>query len=406
MAPAEHHWSGFDYTKAPLGIRIRKVLRYMRLYGISWTLAKVRGQYHMYAHYDPLPAGRKAGSGAGHVGLIGCGNFGFSTIAHLLTKEAGPVLRGVMDTDAHRAASLFERYRADYYTTDAGEVLSDPAIDLIYVASNHTSHAEYAIAAIEAGKAVHIEKPHVVNEDQLHRLLAAATAADAPRVRLGFNRPLAPLGLRVLAAMEAQKGSVMINWSVVGHQMPPDHWYLQPSEGGVVPGNLCHWTDFSLQMVPEDRRYPIRIIPGRDHPNDRNIAVSYVFADGSFAVITFSAKAYSLGGVREKLHVQTSDFLVSLTDFQELTIESGFRKERHRPLFRQHGHRQSVMGSYGMSARGGSTEGFDLHYVRQTAEFFLATRAALESNQEILLHDSPGAGIMNSCPTMTGNNRP
>ena len=109
----------------------------------------------------------------------------------------GPVLRGVMDVDAHRAASLFERYRADYHTTDAAEVLSDPEIDLVYIASNHASHAEYAITAIEAGKAVHIEKPHVVSANQLRRLLAAAAGADDPRIRLGFNRPLSPLGQRV-----------------------------------------------------------------------------------------------------------------------------------------------------------------------------------------------------------------
>ena len=186
-----------DYTQSPLPFRIRKVLRYIRLYGVSQTLAKVRGQYHMRAHYDVLPARRKSASGARHVGLIGCGNFAFSTIAYFLGKEVGPVLRGVMDVDAHRAASLFERYRADYHTTDAAEVLSDPEIDLVYIASNHASHAEYAITAIEAGKAVHIEKPHVVSADQLRRLLAAAAGADDPRIRLGFNRPLSPLGQRV-----------------------------------------------------------------------------------------------------------------------------------------------------------------------------------------------------------------
>jgi len=40
-----------------------------------------------------------------------------------------------------------------------GKVIQDPAIDLVYVASNHASHADYAIAALEAGKSVHIEKP-------------------------------------------------------------------------------------------------------------------------------------------------------------------------------------------------------------------------------------------------------
>lgn len=377
-----------DYTKSSFCFRVRKVLRYVRMYGVSLTLAKVRGQYHMNAHYDTLPVCRKTDSGTRHVGLIGCGNFAFSTIAYFLRKEVGSVLRGVMDVDAHRAASLFEHYRADYHTTDADEVLSDPAIDLVYVASNHASHAEYAIAAIEAGKAVHIEKPHVVDEDQLQRLLAAAAAAGNPRIRLGFNRPLSPLGRHVLTGMDAEKGTGMINWFVAGHAINPDHWYFQPAEGGRVLGNLCHWTDFSLQMIPAAERYPIRIIPVKADASDCDTAVSFVFAEGSIATITFSAKDHVFEGVHEKLSAHKGNLLVSLTDFGELVMQNGTRKQRYRPLFRQHGHLHSILASYRMSLRGGGASGVDLDYVRQTAEFFLATRAALETDREIVL-DSP-----------------
>ena len=221
-----------DYTQSPLWFRVRKVLRYVRLFGISHTLAKVRGQYHMHAYYDALPARKQRTSDACHVGIIGCGNFAFSNIAYYLNKEVGPVLRGVMDIDIHRAASLFGHYRAAYYTADAEEVLSDPAIDLVFIASNHASHADYAIAAIEAGKAVHIEKPHVVNEGQLRRLLAVGDAVGNARIRLGFNRPLSPLSRHLMVAMDTQDGASMINWFVVGHKLDPNHWYLHPAEGG------------------------------------------------------------------------------------------------------------------------------------------------------------------------------
>ena len=52
------------------------------------------------------------------------------------------------------------------------DIIDDPQIDLIYIASNHYTHAEYAIEALNKGKSVHIEKPHVVNESQLDRLIA------------------------------------------------------------------------------------------------------------------------------------------------------------------------------------------------------------------------------------------
>ena len=375
-----------DYTNTPLWFRIRKVFRYARMYGISKTMAKVRGQYHMHAQYDMLPNNREQMPSDGrHVGIIGCGNFAFGTIAYYLNKAVGTVLRGVMDIDIHRAASLFEHYHAAYYTTDAEEVLSDPAIDLVFIASNHASHADYAIAAIKAGKAVHIEKPHVVNEDQLRRLLTVADAVGNARIRLGFNRPLSPLSERLLTTMDTQEGTSMINWFVAGHKLDQDHWYLHPAEGGRVLGNLCHWTDFNLHMIPIKGRYPIRIIPGRADRSDCDIAVSFVFGDGSISAITFSEKGEPFEGVHEQLHVHKGNLLVSMANFSELVIENAERKKRFRPMFRQHGHKQAILASYGMSERGGNAQGVDIEYIRQTAQLFLATRAALESDREIVL---------------------
>ena len=378
-----------DYSRSPVSFRVRKVLRYARMYGVSRTLTKVRGHYHMRARYDELPSRRTTTPDTRHVGVIGCGNYAFCTIAYFLNREVGSVVRGVMDIDVNRAASLFERYRADYYTTDAEEVLSDSAIDLVYVASNHASHADYAIAAIESGKAVHIEKPHVVDAGQLRRLLSAAAAAPNPRIALGFNRPFSPLSGRVLAAMAGQDGASIISWFVAGHRLDPDHWYLHPAEGGRVLGNLCHWTDFCLRVIPPADRYPIRIVPVSAGRSDCDISVSMVFGDGSIATISFSEKGEPFEGVHEHLHIHKGDLLVSLANFSELEIEELERKKRFRPLFRQHGHKQAILSSYGMSERGGGELGIDLQYVRQTAELFLAMRAALEDNQEMILQSAP-----------------
>ena len=40
-----------DYTKQDLKFKIKKALRYIRLYGVSGTLVKMRGQYHMKRWY-------------------------------------------------------------------------------------------------------------------------------------------------------------------------------------------------------------------------------------------------------------------------------------------------------------------------------------------------------------------
>src|SRR5215216_2853311 len=96
-----------DYTRSTPAIRARKAARYLRLYGLSRTLAKIEGQYHMRGRTSPR---RRAPDAGAHVGIIGCGNFAFTTIAYYLERNAGAVVRGTMDVRVERAESLARRY--------------------------------------------------------------------------------------------------------------------------------------------------------------------------------------------------------------------------------------------------------------------------------------------------------
>lgn len=372
-----------DYTQQSLPFKLRKAARYVRLYGVSRTLVKIQAEYHMNRRFRELPRFLPKASG-GHVGLIGCGKFAFAQIAYYLQKERGSVLRGVMDIDVHRAASLAHRYRADFYTVDASRVINDPDIDLIYIASNHASHADYAIEALRSGKHVHIEKPHVVTIDQLHRLCVAIEASDA-QVRLGFNRPGSPHARAMRRALDQEEGPAMLNWFIAGHDLPGDHWYFLPEEGGRVLGNLCHWTDFVLRCVPAERRYPIIINPTSASGGDADIAVTYVFGDGTIAAITFSAKGHTFEGVRERFAAHKGDVLIAMDDFAHLKIERGTRKESIRLRHRNHGHRSNILRSYGMARpiRRDCAEGAPVAYVWETGELFLRTREALEGGRVI-----------------------
>jgi len=388
-----------DYTRSPLGFRIRKVARYTALYGPRRTLVKVRGQYHMRSQggggREPGSRGRRSDA---HVGILGCGNFAFSTVAYYLRHNAGAVVRGVMDIELARARSLARAYRAHYATADASRVIEDPAIDLVYLTSNHASHAEYAIAALEAGKHVHIEKPHVVSEDQLDRLCAAMAGSEG-RARLGFNRPDSGLGQQIRRLLDAEEGAMMLNWFVAGHEIPPDHWYFREEEGGRVLGNLCHWTDFVLRTVPPEGRFPLEIHPARAAKADADIAVSYVFGDGSIAAITFSAKGHAFEGVREHLSAHRGGTLLALSDFKELRADVLEHRENTTLRFRDHGHENAVMTSYRMSTPGGgSTPGLDVDYVRDTGRLFLETRRALEEGEVKVLEGSAVKGVAHPTP--------
>lgn len=218
--------TGMDYTTHSLGFKIRKTLRYSRLYGVSRTLMKVKGQYHMKKVYESLPKyPSPTAEHRGQIGLIGCGNYAFSNIAYYLGKNHKGAIRACMDKDINKAASLYEQFGLHYYTDDAGRIVSDPEIKLVFIASNHASHAEYATDCIKAGKHVHIEKPHVVTRDQLDRLMAAMQERSEAKVYLGFNRPRSRLFRNLQEFLAQQSGPLMINWFIAGHEIPDDHWY-------------------------------------------------------------------------------------------------------------------------------------------------------------------------------------
>ena len=377
-----------DYTTQRLGFRLKKVLRYFRLYGIARTLTKVKGQFHMKRKYEIMPAERKISqSSYAHIGIIGCGNFVFSNVAFYLNKFNPGLIRGVMDIDIHRAASLFESYGAIYYTNNADKIISDDDIDLVYIASNHASHAEYAIRCIQAGKHVHIEKPHVVSEDQLLRLVSAMRNNPQSKVFLGYCRPRTRLFQTLKALLMKESGPLMINWFIAGHEIPDNHWYFDEKEGGRVLGNLCHWTDLTLHLVGIENAFPCHIIPSSPPTSKSDFIVSLIFADGSCVSITFSAKGHTFEGVREVLNIHKGNLLGNLTDFQSLAVEVVENKIVSRRWYRDHGHKINILNSLN------SRHGEDIRYIIATAKLFLAIRAALESGSRLTLSRDDALGI-------------
>jgi len=380
-----------DYTSASWSFKVRKAVRYVRLYGVRRTLIKIKGQYHS------KKAGKLSFDGPRWVNLacktpnaptrniavIGCGNYAFSNICYYLAKEERSFLRAAYDIDKGKAASLCQEFNGAYAAGDWRDIVADASIKLVFIASNHASHAEYAIPLISAGKHVYIEKPHVVSQDQLSRLMEAMRNNPDSKVFLGFNRPKSALFQKLLGFLERERGPLMINWFVMGHDLPEDHWYHSPEEGGRILGNLCHWTDLTLHLVSMRRAFPCTIIPASP-PDATDFLLSVIFADGSCASLTFFAsKEHTFEGVREFLNIHKGKLLGSLTDFQRLNIEILDKKFASKPLFRDHGHKANIVNSFRNACKGGAGE--DPGYVLNTARFFLAVREAIDEGKPVVL---------------------
>jgi predicted dehydrogenase len=379
-----------DYTQTPFLFKARKAARYVRLYGLSRTLVKIRGQYHMRAdeEFDGLrwvnPGCQSPDVPNRHVALIGCGNYAFSNIAYYLGKRNPEFLRCAYDIQRSRALSLCKTYGGAYAVADWREILTDPQVKIVFIASNHASHAEYAVACIEAGKHVHIEKPHVVSQEQLDQLVAAMRQYPKSKLFLGFNRQRSPLFKQLQTLLADESGPLMINWFVAGHEIPVKHWYFDEKEGGRVLGNLCHWTDLTLHLVTMEKAFPCKIVPATPKDAKSDFVVSVIFADRSCASITFSAKGHTFEGVREVLNLHKGDVIANLTDFQMLTVDVVEKKKRVHLRHRDHGHEANIVYSLAGAAKDG-VPGEDIMYVAATAKFFLAIRQAIDSGETVEL---------------------
>lgn len=382
-----------SYLDRPWLFKLRKVARYVELYGPGTTLVKVRAQLHadrtegFATGIWRNPACRTPDDPSRMVAIVGCGGFAYSTIAHHLRGAERRFLRATYDVESARSRSLCVDYGGAYAAADLDELVHDERIRLVYIASNHASHAEYAVRFLDAGRHVHIEKPQVINEEQLQRLVAAQDRNPRALVFLGFNRPRSRHFARVRQALAGQQGTLTINWFIAGHEIPEGHWYFSEAEGGRILGNVCHWTDLTLELVGIERAFPCRVIPVSPPTARSDFCFGISFADGSEAGLTFSAKGHTFEGVREVLHAHRGDAIVSLRDFKETRIDLAERRRRYVSLFRDHGHRANILNSWHAAMTGDRSRGVTVSRNTATARLYLGVKAAIASGrpQDVVL---------------------
>ena len=103
-------------------------------------------------------------------GFIGTGNIA-SCLAPAVKKTDRACLYGCAARSLAKARSFAEKWDIPVAYGSYDELLSDRKIDVIYIATPHMNHAELAIKAMKAGKAVLCEKPAAVNAAQLREVL-------------------------------------------------------------------------------------------------------------------------------------------------------------------------------------------------------------------------------------------
>ena len=119
-------------------------------------------------------------------GVIGTGMIS-GLFAETLNSMSGAKLRAVYSRNLDTGRTYAEKYRAEKVYTDLSAMLSDPAVDAVYVASPTVCHAEHTVAALRKGKHVLCEK--AFSTDYRSARLMLDTASECGLVLLEAMRP-------------------------------------------------------------------------------------------------------------------------------------------------------------------------------------------------------------------------
>lgn len=135
-------------------------------------------------------------------GIIGCGNVTELKSGPAFSKVPGSCLLAVMRRDAALAEDYAVRHSVPRVYTLADDLINDPDINAVYIATPPGSHAEYAIKVLEAGKPVYIEKPMAVNYGECVKINETASKYNIP-VFVAYYRRTLPGFLKIRSLIEA-----------------------------------------------------------------------------------------------------------------------------------------------------------------------------------------------------------
>ena len=263
-------------------------------------------------------------AGAVRVAVVGAGTFATNVhLPNLLTLKQDFALRAVMTRTGANARAIASQYGAAYASTDYKEVLADPEVDLVLIATRHDLHGSMAVEALRAGKHVLVEKPLTIHAADLERIAAVyADASRAPVLMTGFNRRFSPAMRRAKELLAGRTTPLIVNYRMNAGFIPPESWVHGPEGGGRNLGEACHiydlfnfLTDARVALVQASAVQP----SGRQWHRNDNFVATVSYDDGSVCTLTYTAMGHR-DHPKERMEIFADGKVLLLDDFLSLEI--------------------------------------------------------------------------------------
>lgn len=223
-------------------------------------------------------------------GIVGCGAVTEVKSGPAFSKVPDSSLVAVMRRDGDKARDYAQRHGVPRWYDNAAALIADPDVDAVYIATPPSSHREYALMAIAAGKPVYVEKPMAIDHAECAAIIEAGRAAGVP-VFVAYYRRMLPRFRRIAVLLaEGAIGvprlvNVLLHHPFEARYHDPAKlpWTVRPelSGGGIFVDIGCHTLDildYLLGPMVDARGMVSHQMDA--YPAEDTVAMAFAFGSG------------------------------------------------------------------------------------------------------------------------------
>lgn len=280
------------------------------------------------------------------IGIIGAGNFTKLIVLPNLVKSSAQLV-GISSAKGLSSSLAAKKFDIGYSTTEYKQLLDDEKINTLFITTRHNNHADFVIESLQNGKHTFVEKPLAVDMTQLSEVTTVykklLDGGNAPQLMVGFNRRFSPFAINMKSSIKGRSSSISMSMTVNAGSLPKDLWVHEPTQGGRIIGEGCHWIDLMSFMVDSKVKSVQSVAMNSEAElpikND-NVILNLTYEDGSIGSLQYIStgnKSFS----KERLTLFCEGKVLELDNFRRV---HGYGTKSMKKMSQDKGHQDEMVG--------------------------------------------------------------
>lgn len=272
------------------------------------------------------------------IGAIGVGNFAKGHIFPYFQKIKDSKFNfdTIVSLHGTKLKVIQDKYKVKNISTDVGQVLENPQIKIVFILNTHQFHSDMSLMALKNGKSVFVEKPLLINNQQLedwkNYYQECVEKKIQPKLFVGFNRRFAPAVSEIKKHLTQMHGAKIVRYRVLAGPINDEHWIKNLEiGGGRIVGEVCHFVDLMMHLFPQEiLSFSVKGVRGPKQCIElmEDLIIVMHLSDETIIEILYT-KYSSKNLPKETLEIFHYDTAIICEDFRNLSIHKGKKTQKY-----------------------------------------------------------------------------